>query len=114
MNSVRDFCPYTRDADQRAHQPTDRFCPRPALPEKEMIDLSNHNEDLIRDANTWKPLNVNPLERVMVFESGSQSYFVYNELHTVSVMDASRREVSNSYALTEDEFSRLMDELNLD
>lgn len=29
-------------------------------------------------------------------------------------MDASRREVSNSYALTEDEFSRLMDELNLD
>lgn len=79
-----------------------------------MIDLSNHNEDLIRDANTWKPLNVNPLERVMVFESGSQSYFVYNELHTVSVMDTSRREVSNSYALTEDEFSRLMDELNLD
>lgn len=43
-----------------------------------MIDLSNHNEDLI------------------------------------SVSDASRREVSNSYALTEDEFSRLMDELNLD
>ena len=33
-----------------------------------MIDLSNHNEDLIRDANTWKPLNVYPLERVMVFE----------------------------------------------
>lgn len=47
-----------------------------------MIDLSNHNEDLIRDANTWKPLNVYPLERVMVFESGSQSYFVYTELHT--------------------------------
>ncbi|WP_440271092.1 hypothetical protein [Duodenibacillus massiliensis] len=79
-----------------------------------MIDLSKHNEDLIRDANTWKPLNVYPLERVMVFESGSQSYFVYNELHTVSVMDTSRREVSNSYALTEDEFSRLIDELNLD
>lgn len=78
-----------------------------------MIDLSNHNEDLIRDANTWKPLNVYPLERVMV-ESGSQSYFVYTELHTVSVSDASRREVSNSYALTEDEFSHLMDELNLD
>lgn len=31
-----------------------------------MIDLSNHNEDLIRDARTWKPLNVYPLERVMV------------------------------------------------
>lgn len=79
-----------------------------------MIDLSKHNEDLIRDANAWKPLNVYPLERVLVFESGSQSYFVYTELHTVSVSDASRREVSNSYALTEDEFSRLMDELNLD
>lgn len=79
-----------------------------------MIDLSKHNEDLIRDANAWKPLNVYPLERVMVFESGSQSYFVYTELHTVSVSDASRREVSNSYALTEDEFSRLMDELSLD
>lgn len=79
-----------------------------------MIDLSKHNEDLIRDANAWKPLNVYPLERVMVFESGSQSYFVYTELHTVSVSDASRREVSNSYALTEDEFSRLLDELNLD
>jgi hypothetical protein len=79
-----------------------------------MIDLSKHNEDLIRDANTWKPLNVYPLERVMVFESGSQSYFVYTELHTVSVSDASRREVSNSYALTEDEFSRLIGELNLD
>ena len=79
-----------------------------------MIDLSKHNEDLIRDANAWKPLNVYPLERVMVFESGSQSYFVYTELHTVSVSDASRREVSNSYALTEDEFSRLMDKLNLD
>ena len=79
-----------------------------------MINLSKHNEDLIRDANAWKPLNVYPLERVMVFESRSQSYFVYTELHTVSVSDASRREVSNSYALTEDEFSRLMDELNLD
>lgn len=79
-----------------------------------MIDLSKHNEDLIRDANAWKPLNVYPLERVMVFESGSQSYIVYTELHTVSVSDASRREVSNSYALTEDEFSRLLDELNLD
>jgi hypothetical protein len=79
-----------------------------------MIDLSKHNEDLIRDANAWKPLNVYPLERVMVFEGGSQSYFVYTELHTVSVMDTSRREVSNSYALTEDEFSRLIAELNLD
>lgn len=48
-----------------------------------MIDLSKHNEDLIRDANAWKPLNVYPLERVMVFEGGSQSYFVYTELHTV-------------------------------
>ena len=79
-----------------------------------MIDLSNHNEDLIRDAGSWKPLSINPLERVMAFESGSQSYFVYTELHTVSVMDTRHREVSNSYALTEDEFSRLMDELNLD
>ena len=79
-----------------------------------MIDLSKHNEDLIRDANAWKPLNVYPLERVMVFEGGSQSYFVYTELHTVSVMDTSRREVSNSYALTEDEFSRLIAKLNLD
>lgn len=79
-----------------------------------MIDLSKHNEDLIRDANAWKPLNVYPLERVMVFEGGSQSYFVYTELHTVSVMDTSRREVSNSYALTEDESSRLIAELNLD
>ena len=79
-----------------------------------MIDLSNHNEDLILDANTWKPLSINPLERVMAFESGSQSYFVYNELHTASVMDTRHREVSNSYALTEDEFPRLMDELNLD
>ena len=49
-----------------------------------MIDLSNHNEDLIRDANTWKPLNVYPLERVMVFESGSQSYFVYRAAYRFS------------------------------
>lgn len=79
-----------------------------------MIDLSNHNEDLTRDANTWKPLNVNPLERVMVFESGCQSYIVYTGLHTVSVLDDSRGEAPNSYAFEEDEFARLMDALNLD
>lgn len=79
-----------------------------------MIDLSTHNEDLIRDASTWKPLNVNPRDSVMMFESGSQSYFVYTGLHTVDVFDKSRGETPSSYHFDEDEFARLMDALNLD
>ena len=78
-----------------------------------MIDLNKPVEDLIRDANTWKPLNVSPAERLMVFESGSQSYVIHTGQHIVCVHD-DYREGANWYWFDEDEFQRLMDALNFD
>lgn len=80
-----------------------------------MIDLSQHNEEIIRDCNTWTPLNAKPSDCVMMFKNGSQHYLVYTASHIVDVFDDSHRgEALNSYAFEEDEFARLMNALNLD
>ena len=76
-----------------------------------MIDFGKHNEDLIRDAHTWVPLNVSPVERLMVFEHRSQSYVIHTGQRLVCVHDDNRKG-PNWYSFDAGEFQRLMNELN--
>lgn len=77
-----------------------------------MIELGRHHDELIGDAHNWKPLNVSPAERLMVFENEYQSYVIHTAQRIVCVFDDDRK-ASNWYSLDESEFRCLMNELNL-
>ena len=78
-----------------------------------MIDLSIHNEDLIRDAHTWEHVACSPLDGVMVFTHRDQDYTIYTGMHSVTVTENGRPGM-HSYDFDQDEFNRLLNELNLD
>lgn len=78
-----------------------------------MIDIGRHNEELIRDAHTWEHVACSPLDGVMVFKHRYQVYTIYTEMHSVTVTEDCRPG-SNYYGFDQDDFKRLMDELNLD
>lgn len=79
-----------------------------------MIDLSTHNEDLIRDAHLWEHVACSPLDGVMMFSHREQTYTIYTAgMHSVTVTQDGRKGM-HSYDFEDDEFKRLLDELNLD
>ena len=78
-----------------------------------MIDLSNHNEDLIRDAHLWEHVACSPLDGVMLFKHRDQAYTIYTWMHSVTVTE-NGRPGAHSYDFDQDEFNRLLDELDLD
>ena len=55
-----------------------------------MIELGNHNEDLIRDAHLWEHVACSPLDGVMLFKHRDQAYTIYTWMHSVTVTENGR------------------------